>query len=84
MVVSIRKMALWVMIKSLLLSVFIRILFPEVEGRMFIRNVDNHQPGYAVFAIYRYCIPFPIGNVCMCILYTQMRTGLSRSKDFNR
>jgi len=32
MVVSIRKMALRVMIKSVLLSVFIRILFPEGEG----------------------------------------------------
>lgn len=58
MVVSIRKIALWVMIKSVLISVFIRILFPEGEGRMFIRNVDNHLPGYAVFTI-----PFPIGNV---------------------
>jgi len=32
MVVSIRKMDLWVMIKSVLLSVFIRIIFPEGEA----------------------------------------------------
>jgi hypothetical protein len=51
MVVSIRKMALWFMTKSVLLSVFIRILFPECEGRMFIQNVDNHLPGYALFTI---------------------------------
>jgi hypothetical protein len=76
MVVSIRKMVLWIMIKCVLLSVFIRIIFPEGESRMFIRNVDNHLPGYAVFTIYRNCIPFPIWNVSMCTLYTQMGTGL--------
>jgi len=77
-------MALWFMIKSVLLPVFIRIFFPEGEGRMFIRNFDNHLPGYAVFTIYRYCIPFLIGNVSMYTLYTQMGIELSRSKDFDR
>jgi hypothetical protein len=66
------------MIKSVLLSVFIKIIFPEGERRMFIRNVDNHLPDYVVFTIYRKCIPFPVGNVSMCTLYTQMGTGLSR------
>ena len=67
MVVSIRKMAIWVLIKSVLLSVFIRILFPEGGGRMFIRNVDNQLPGCAKFTIYLYCVLWER----FCVLYTR-------------
>ena len=70
-------MVLWVMTECVLLSVFIRILFPKGEGRIFTRNFDNHLAGYAVFTIYLYCIPFPVGDVSNCILYTLMGTGLS-------
>jgi hypothetical protein len=71
MVVSIRKMALWVMIKSVLLSVFIRILFPEGEGRMFIRNVDNHLPDYAVFTTYTATAYRSQLGTFLCVLYTR-------------
>ena len=53
--------------KSVLLSVFIRILFPEGEGRMFIRNVDNQLPGCAVFTIY---VRSQLGTF-LCVLYTR-------------